>query len=66
MGAETDDLAWIDIVHEGNARHAALDFLDDGRRRLRRSGQNERPGALQQNADNDVHRICPSTLVVRF
>src|SRR6516162_8602357 len=63
MGAETDDLTRIDIVHELNAWHAALDLLDHGRRRLRRSRHDQCPGALQQDAENGLHRICSSTII---
>ena len=51
MGAETNDLARLDIIHERNARHAALDLLDHSGGRLRRSRQNECAGGLQHNAE---------------
>jgi len=63
MGAEANDLPRIDIVHELHARHAALDLLNHGCRRLRRSRHDQHAGAPQQNVENGAHRICPSTLI---
>jgi len=59
MGAETDDLTRIDIVHELNAWHAALDLLDHGRRRLRRRRHDQCPGALQQNFEKAFIAFAP-------